>query len=175
MTATVLRQLVGAVLVIAAGAKTADVSGFGRTLAGLGFGRFGVGTRRRVATGLVATELCFGCAAAAVQGSRIVDAGLVVITATFAVAIATALIHGVRVHCHCFGALSGTSFSMSGLLRALGLVALSVIVLVLDGPEAANLTLSGGGIAVCYLALAGVARQASLTVAQVNSHREAIA
>ena len=156
----VLRDFLATAFIIAAGAKGADVQGFSKTLTALGLYRLGSRLRYLVAATFILAEGVLGIATASAMWTRLVDVANLAITAGFVVVTGTALIRGASTKCRCYGALSGTVFTLPGLLRSLFLFAVAVGAVVLGYPGEA-LSTQTLFVLAAYVLLAVAAAQAS--------------
>ncbi len=129
-TLTALQVAVGLVLVGAGATKLVDLPGFTATLVGLGIGE----APARVGARLVAvTELGLGAASVAGIGLRVVNLAVLALMLAFLAVAAAAARWRPQVRCRCFGALSESRFGSTTVVRSLGLVAVSAVVVVGNG------------------------------------------
>lgn len=170
--AVVLRDVIASALIVAGGAKASDVHGFGLTLAGIGLARVPAGVRRCLAVGIISVEVLVGFLLIVQTTAAFVAAVALGLTAVFAIVSFTALKRGVQVHCRCFGALSGTSFSPAGAFRSLLLLGVAgAAVLATERtdlkPLASWWELAGVGIP--YLVIAAAAAQSATVLDALHS------
>jgi hypothetical protein len=131
-TASVLlRDVLAVVLVVAAGSKAADPRSFARSLSSLGLRAIPLQARQAAAYLVIGVEGALGLATAAQIAVVAINWADLVLVLGFAAVSTAALVRGVRVHCRCFGSLSGSSFSRRGVARAWLLVAIAAAAVVL--------------------------------------------
>jgi uncharacterized membrane protein YphA (DoxX/SURF4 family) len=165
------RALVAATLVIAGGAKLADITGFDRTLRSLGFSHLAGQSTAVLAVVVAAVEILLGLWLAIGYWAVASSICAVVLLATFSLVTTVAVVGGSSASCKCFGALGDSLFGASGVFRVLSLTALSVLV-----AWAALDQYSGGGqpsgsallVAAGYLLLALASGEASRTIGVIK-------
>ncbi len=164
----VARDALAAVLVIAGSAKLADLNGFEQTLAGL----FDLSLiqSRLLALLVPLFEIALGIAITMAM-SRAVDAAALAIFVVFAASSAWALWRRPSLACRCFGSLSNSQFTTSGLIRGSLLVATAALALMI-GPGAVESPDRSGPPTMLVVAAFGVlgiaAWQAARTIDRVR-------
>lgn len=123
---SILRYALAAILVVAAAAKAVDASGFARTLAGLGLHRVSQRRRLVLARCAIVAEATAGFLTASTVFPQPIDFAVAILAFGFVCVSVYGTVRGTAVHCRCFGALSGTSFSTAGVARAIFVFALAV-------------------------------------------------
>jgi hypothetical protein len=165
--AALLRDTLAMVLVLAAGAKLADVAGFGRTLAGLGLHQVTTQGRQAIALLFIMTEGGLGLLTVAQAAVPVVNLLNVAMTFLFTAATAWAVARGIQTHCRCFGALSGTTFSRQGLVRAALLLGIAVTAAVI-GDRDLDITWLTLVSVVAFAAVGFASTQASAVLSDIR-------
>lgn len=164
----VLRAALAAILVISAGAKAADVDGFGETVTSL----LGIRARRfGHAVGMVAIclELAVGLALATNWAAPTTAAVALLVLTSMAALSAYGWWRRPGLLCRCFGGLTKSTFGRSGLMRGIALGLLAAILFFAESADtvsaspidAAVWSASSAFVLVAYLGLAFVASQAA--------------
>jgi len=124
------RAAVAVVLLIAGGAKLADLSGFAATIRLLVPDRAGAATRTVLpgaAAALAAAELAVGTISLCWPSLRWVSLAALVLAAGFTVVATVGYVRHRGRPCHCFGALTRRGFSRRTLVGALALLAAAAL------------------------------------------------
>lgn len=129
------KAAVAVLLIVAGGAKLADLPGFAASVRQFWPARIWPGSARRIAVAVAAAELASGAASLSSPRARWLNLAVLTVSAGFVV-VAAAGYHWHRGRsCRCFGALSGRGFSLAGVGRA-GLITLAAAVAVIPGGSA---------------------------------------
>jgi hypothetical protein len=151
------KSAIAVMLLVAGGAKLADLSGFAATLRLFIPRPLEVSSIRTWAGVIVLAELALGTASLSAPGASWLNPVVFALCCAFAIVSATgyALFRGRS--CQCFGALSRRRFDLSGLARSAVVAGLAA--LAMSGVEPAKLRLGAPatGLLLCGAALVALA------------------
>lgn len=167
VVAYVAKVALCAVLLVAGGAKAADISGFATTVRLFLPRRRRVLGRlpRRIATATAAAEIAVGIASISAPGVAWLNAVVLVFASAFLAISGAGYAFYRNRSCRCFGALSRRRFDRSAVVRGAVLAALAVVVVVHQGrPELGVSNQSLLGIAGALLAFVAYAGARALSV-----------
>jgi hypothetical protein len=157
------KSAVAVVLLVAGGAKMADVAGFATTVR-LFVPRWTPYPIRAVAASAIAlSEITLGGASLSAPGLAWIDLAVLAMTAAFVAVSAAGLAFYRGRSCRCFGALSRRKFDGRGLLRSIAIGGLAGVATVTVQPAAIAV---GVGAQVMLAACAAVVVLAAFTAAR---------
>jgi hypothetical protein len=152
------------ILIIAGGAKLADLAGFAEVL------RLLIGTRWPapayicIATGTAFAEVLLGCASLSFPAAKWVNLLALIAGCAFVIVSVTGLaLHRGR-SCNCFGALSRIKFDVQGVFRSVIFAVFALLAMIGVGPSAVRL-----GVTTQVLLLAAGAMLISVSFAAAKA------
>jgi hypothetical protein len=144
---------IAVILLVAGGAKLADLSGFSATLRLFLPGRTPHPAIRGGAVAIIAAELLLGGASLCLPAARWLNPVILALTCAFAISTATGFAIFRGRSCRCFGALSSKKFDRTSIARSFALVVMAVLAMGGLGPTAALNVLDSALLAVASAVL----------------------
>jgi hypothetical protein len=158
----VAKSTVAVMLLVAGGAKLADVAGFAATVRLFIPRWMPRAVRDVVAFGIALVEISLGGASLSLPGILWVNPAVLALAVTFVAVSAAGLAFYKGRSCRCFGALSRRTFDSRGLLRSIGIAMLAAVATISVQPASIDI---GTSAQVMLIISAGLLTLAAFTAA----------